>query len=315
MTPETDTLTDFGAMLASLARGRAEDFLHLLTAYAEPVQIADTRATLRTHFVTADANGAPAIELLSQAVAAAALDFSIPRSRIEKANQVYEETKSADQLMRLSQQARELFIDLNGTGEGGELLLFLLMERVLKLPQLIAKMSLKTNSNMHVHGSDGVHGRLDQDGILDLFWGESKLYKDASAAFADCFESIGPFLGANADTRKRDLLLLRDQLNVTDEELATTLLQYFEPTNPKALDVRWNGVCLVGFDYASYPDIKKAGVEQIAQVGKALESWKSMISGRVTKHTLTEVNLDVFCIPFPDVDAFRSAIRKQLGIK
>lgn len=303
----------FVEMLDSLVRGDPNEFLHLLTAYDVPVPLQGSAATVRTHFLAADANGSPAVELLATAMARAAMDFCIPRSRVEQALKHLRETGSTSHFSRLEQQARELFVAGDETGEGGELLLFLLMEQVLELPQLLAKMSLKTNSNVHVHGSDGVHAKLADDGVLDLYWGESKLYKSSSAAFTDCFESIAPFLGVEGDTRRRDLLLIRDNLNVQQEDLAAHLLQYFDETSPKALQVRWNGVCLVGFDYSTYPDIKKLADEQAVIIAKAAEQWQKAILDRLEKNGLLTVNIDVFCIPFPDVDAMRKMVRKKLG--
>lgn len=176
-------------------------------------------------------------------------------------------------------------------------------------------MSLKTNSNVHVHGSDGVHAKLGDDGVLDLYWGESKLYKSSSDAFTDCFDSIGPFLGADGDTRRRDLLLVRENLNVQQDDLAAHLLQFFDETNSKSLQVRWNGVCLVGFDYSgSYPDMKKLAAEESTKIAQATKRWQKSISDRLDKNKLLEVNIDVFCIPFPDVDALRKMVRKKLGV-
>lgn len=304
----------YSEMLASLVRGDPNEFLHLLTPHDIPVQLEGSTATVRTHFVTADANGHPAVELLGTAMARAAMDFCIPRSRIEQALKHLQETGSTSQFSRLEQEARELFVDGDGTGEGGELLLFLLIEQVLKLPQLLAKMTLKTNSNVHVHGSDGVHAKLGDDGVLDLYWGESKLYKSSSDAFTDCFTSIGPFLGADGDARRRDLLLVRENLNVQQDDLAAYLVQYFDETNSKALQVRWNGVCLIGFDYPTYPDIKKLANDQAFEITKAAERWQKAILDRLEKNALLEVNIDVFCIPFPDVDAMRKIVRKKLGV-
>ena len=309
---ETD---DFARILGGLVRGEPNDFMHLMKEYESPFALDGTRTVVRTHFVAVDAGGTPAVDLLSSAMARAAMDFTIPRSRIDEAFRSFSETGSASHFSRLEQQARELFVEADGTGEGGELLLFLLMERLLGLPQLLAKMSLKTNSNVHVHGSDGVHARLGEDGVLDVYWGESKLYKSSSDAFADCFSSIAPFLEpAGADTRRRDLLLVRENLNVQHAELANRLIQYFDDSNPMALKLRWNGVCLIGFDYSSYEDLHSSAAEQVDDVAKAVQRWKKSIDYRVGKHSLTEIGIDVFCIPFPDVDALRKAVRKKLGV-
>ncbi|MFD2157205.1 DUF1837 domain-containing protein [Rhodococcus jostii] len=304
----------FAGILGGLVRGDPNEFLHLLVAYDVPMPLEGTTATVRTHFLAADANGNPAVELLGTAMARAAMDFCIPRSRIEQALKHLRETGSTSHFSRLEQQARELFVDGDGTGEGGELLLFLLMEQVLELPQLLAKMSLKTNSNVHVHGSDGVHAKLGDDGVLDLYWGESKLYKSSSDAFTDCFESIGPFLGADGEARRRDLLLVRDNLNIEQSDLAVHLLQYFDETNPKALQVRWNGVCLIGFDHSIYPDMKKIADVQSAEIAKAVKRWHKAILDRIKLNSLLKVNIDVFCIPFPDVDTLRKMVRKKLGV-
>jgi len=304
----------FADMLNSLVRGDPNDFLHLLTAYDVPVPLEGSSATVRTHFLATDANGSPAVELLGTAMARAAMDFCIPRSRIEHALKHLQATGSASHFSRLEQQARELFVEGDGTGEGGELLLFLLMEQVLKVPQILAKMSLKTNSNVHVHGSDGVHAKLGDDGVLDLYWGESKLYQSSSDAFTDCFDSIGPFLGADGDTRRRDLLLVRESLNVQQDDLAAHLVQYFDETSAKALELRWNGVCLVGFDYSEYPDVKKLAAAESAKIRHAMKRWQNSIFKRLEKNSLLAVNIDVFCIPFPDVDALRKMVRKKLGV-
>lgn len=314
MTVSSVAEDSFTELFRDLIRGDPNEFLHLLTAYDVPIELEGAATTVRTHFLAVDANGHPAVDLLGTAMARAAMDFCIPRSRILQAHKHFQDTGSASQFSRLEQQARELFVDGDGTGEGGELLLFLLMERVLKLPQLLAKMSLKTNSNVHVHGSDGVHARLGEDGVLDLYWGESKLYKSSSDAFTECFSSIGPFLGSEGDTRRRDLLLVRENLNIQHSALAAHVLQYLDETNPKSLQVRWNGACLVGFDYSSYPDINKLVTEQAETVSQATQRWHTSIRDRLEKNQLLDVNIDVFCIPVPDVDHLRKTVRSKLGV-
>jgi hypothetical protein len=304
----------FSEALAALARGDRADISHLLTSYEQPVELHGTKATLRTHFVASDANGEPAIEHLAKAMAFAAMEFCIPRARLDQAAGKFHETGSPSDFARLEAQARQLFVKADGTGEGGELLLFLLMERVLKLPQLLAKMALKTNSNVHVHGSDGVHARLGPDGVLELSWGESKLYKSSSNAIADCFKSIAPFLVGSGEARTRDLLLVRDHLNVNDEELAAHLLQYFDETSPKALAVRWNGVCLIGFDYPVYPDLDKMAEREAEVIAQQALTWQESVSKHLENLSLVHVGIDVFCIPFPSVDALRKSVRKNLGL-
>lgn len=229
--------------------------------------------------------------------------------------QSYASSGSTAALVALDTQARELFVKSEKAGEGGELLLFLLMERLLGFPQLLSKMSLKTNTQVHVHGSDGIHAALNGDGVLDVYWGESKIYRDSSVAFTDCFASIAPFLSADGDERRRrDLLLVRDHLNVSEAELAAHLLRYFDDDDPHRLQVRWNGVCLVGFDYASYPNLATISEIQAAELRSAVGRWQAAIGDRLKQSDLLEVSIDVFCVPVPNVAALRSTVLKKLGV-
>jgi hypothetical protein len=47
-------------------------------------------------------------------------------------------------------------------------------------------MDLKTDTRLHYHGADGVYAGVTPEGLLKLYWGESKIYKDAGAAIRDC---------------------------------------------------------------------------------------------------------------------------------
>ena len=299
-----------------LARGTGNSIIDFLPAFQAAVSIPETSTVVRTHFLAHDANGAPASELLAGAMASATMDFCIPRSKIERAHAEYEKTNSTAAIVGLHEQARNLFVKSESSGEGGELLLFLLMERVLQRPQLISKMALKTNTEVHVHGSDGIHASLANDGVLDVYWGESKLYKSSSEAFKDCFESIAPYLRPDGDARRRqDLLLVRDHLNVTQIELATHLLEYFDETNPKTLKVRWNGVCLVGFDHDKYPDISDLDETKQQEISRAVGRWHKTVGNRVKEFEVVGVNIDLFCIPMPDVADLRARVLSRMGAK
>lgn len=300
----------------ALARGEDEALLAFLPPYDEAVLVPGTSTTVRTHFVAHDINGAPAIDHLAGTMAGAVLDFCIPRAKTEKANAEYRETGSTSSLVELMEQARDLFVKSEKAGEGGELLLFILMERLLHRPQLLSKMALKTNTQVHVHGSDGIHAALADDGVLDVYWGESKLYASSSDAFRDCFESIAPYLSPDGESRRRrDLLLVRDHLNVNEARLAAHLLEYFDDSNPKTLQVRWNGVCLVGFDYSNYPNIAVLTDADRAAVSSAIGRWHKTVRSRVEQSEVISVGIDLFCIPMPNVATLRARVLERMGVK
>jgi len=57
------------------------------------------------------------------------------------------------------------------------------------------QMDLKTNSQMHVHGADGLHVGVDTEAKrLVLYWGESKIYANATDAIRKCLSSLAPML-------------------------------------------------------------------------------------------------------------------------
>lgn len=306
---------DIGHALASLARGEEDDLLEFIPRFDEVVDLDGLRSRVSTHFIAHDANSVPAVDMLARSMARAAVDFCVPRDKIRSAQDELTRTGSSSAFVDLSAQARELFVSAETSGEGGELLLFLLMERLMKLPQILSKMSLKTSSQMHVHGSDGVHARLGDDGILDVFWGESKLYASSSSAFKECIESIAPFLAAADDERKRDLLLIRDHLNVDQQQVAAHLIEYFDPSSAKRLKLRWNGVCLIGFDKDSYPNVSVLADKQREELRTAITRWNASIGARIIEHELQEVNIDVFCLPVPSVKELRASVLKALGAK
>jgi hypothetical protein len=122
--------------LQEAARGRAstvEAFLH----HVEPPRpVGTTLATCRTHFVVCGPDGVPRVNELTNRLAAEVVDFCIPRARIEEAAQAYRESGSTLSFGRLQEEARSLFTSLAKSGEGGELLLYVLLETVLGVPQV-----------------------------------------------------------------------------------------------------------------------------------------------------------------------------------
>jgi len=45
---------------------------------------------------------------------------------------------------------------------------------------------------MHYHGAGGVYASVTPEGMFKLYWGESKIYKDAATAIKDCLASVAP---------------------------------------------------------------------------------------------------------------------------
>jgi len=173
---------------------------------------------------------------------------------------------------------------------------------------------------MHFHGVDGIHGAVDSNtGDLALYWGESKLHKSMAGAVGECFKSIAPFLladGGSQTRERRDLELLRDNIDLNDDKLEAAFRKYLDPDDPDHLKLQYRGVCLVGFDLADYADPlcphDKQAITREAM--EALKSWRDKVDEHVRLEKLDSVVIETFCIPFPSVEEFRQAFLKEMEL-
>lgn len=311
--------TGLAEVLIRLARGGPAELAALLHDVELHTTVNGTQVICHCHSLKVDAAGRPRVEELAQAVAEYATDFAIPRSAIARAMQQSMISGSPGPTNRLYDEARSLFTDIENSGEGGELLLFAIAERVLRLPQLMCKMNLKTNTRMHVHGADGVHGTVDPDsGRLALYWGESKIYGDATTAIRDCLASIAPMLleiGPHGQST-RDLQLLDRAIDLNDDSLEEALRKYLDPRDPAFLELEIRGLCLVGFDCTAYEGQMSGAAQQaiVDAIASLLPSWKASIARRIREETLQNFAMHFICVPFPSADDFRVQMRIALGI-
>lgn len=274
---------------------------------------------IHCHCLTVDANGRVQPHRLAEFMRNAVADYAIPRAQISKAKERDSKFNSTEAVTALVEQARKSFTDLAKTGEGGEMLLFLLAERFLKLPQILCKMDLKTDSRMHYHGADGVYAGVTDDGILKLYWGESKLYNDAGAAIRACLDSLAPFLiepDHEDAERERDLVLLADKADLSNPELTEALKRFFDKSSTQSKRVKYCGVALVGFDAGFYPaDHVKAVAQELENAAReGLEGWRGLIGQRLSAEKLDQTEIELFCLPLPSADGFRSAFLKAMGV-
>ncbi len=250
----------------------------------------------------------------------AAVDYAIPRSKVAHAKARDNKFNSTEAVAELFAQAKRTFTDLAKSGEGGEMLLFLLAERFLKMPQILCKMDLKTDTRMHYHGADGVYAGVTPEGILKLYWGESKIYGNANAAIRDCLKSLAPFLielEHDEAERERDLVLLSDKADLSNPALTDALKNYFDRSSVMSKRVQYCGVALVGFDASFYPksDVKAVADEIVEASRTELASWIKNIGKQLKLEKLEQMEIEFFCIPLPSAKSFRAAFLKAMGGK
>jgi hypothetical protein len=309
------TATDLAAALT----GDPEALDVHLSLVERDVAIDGHSIKIHCHCLTVDGNGRVQPRRLAEFMRHAVANYAISRSRLTEAKARDEKYNSTEAVAALVDQARRSFTDLTTTGEGGEMLLFLLTERFLKLPQILCKMDLKTDARMHYHGADGVYAGVTDTGVLKLYWGESKIYKDVGSAIRECLASLAPFLVEpehEEAERERDLILLSDKADLSNPDLTDALRRYFDRNSVMSKRVQYCGVALVGFDAECYPaDDAKAVADEIAEGARsALGKWKTNIGERLTVEKLSRFEIEFFCLPLPSAEGFRSAFLKAMGL-
>ena len=305
-------------LLAALKGDPSSLDVHLILANRDIV-INGYSTRVHCHCLTVDANGRVQVGQLAEFMRRSAVDYAIPRARIEEAKARDTKFNSTEAVSALVDQARALFTDLKQTGEGGELLLFLLAERFLKLPQILCKMDLKTDSRMHYHGADGVYAGITPDHILKLYWGESKIYKNVGDAIRSCIASLAPFLTEDDDenaTRSRDLFLLSDKADLRNAEVSAAIRRYFDRDLPSSRRVEYCGIALVGFDASFYTAQNGKLDGQLVSTAaiSALNDWCKLIGSHLKSHNLNSFEIQFLCLPLPSADDFRDRFLKAMGI-
>jgi len=209
---------------------------------------------------------------------------------------------------RLHREAKSLLRRFKTSGESGEILLYFLIETVLKAPQLVAKMDLKTNPKMELHGSDGLHFKWNEtDELLDVYFGEAKLERELSVAIDHALSSISRFHEEKLD--QHELSLVTGHFKWADEKLRTEVLKYLDRHDP-GLDCRYNHACLIGWSWEKYNQLNTekrldfiGGFEAIykARAAKVADLINEKFKGFKLRH----LRFEVFILPFDSVQSFR----------
>lgn len=297
---------DLENALAALVRGNLQQFDSCLVLHGAPALIGGTKAKFRCHFVRSDASDRPRVKALANQLALEVLFYCVPRGDIVRM-QAMSPTDQIRESVRLSKEAARLWTKSQpNSGEGGELLLYAMLEQGLGVPQILSKMSLKTNTNMQIHGTDGVHAKIVADGTLALYWGEAKIYAKLSDALANCFTSITPYLlGASTE---QDTWLIRHYADLGDPTLTSRVLEYFDHDSPKSAEVEVRGACLVGFSHDDYPNLPKKQAEMQDLLDNSVTEWQNKVQSRIIANNVTAYEIEIFFLPIPSAEDFRSAV-------
>ena len=296
-------------ILDNIGRGKSDSLSSYLKTVECAILLEETRTKFYVHTIALNANGQIRLDDFIEFISHHVIAYVIPRSRIEEAKKKDEEESLHTHIMRLGSDAKKLFTPLKKTGEGGEMLLFVLGEILLRLPQLFCKMSVKTSGGVHYHGADGIHVGFSDDKNLELYWGESKFHKTFDSALKDCLNSISPILNRENDADHEDLLLLQTHLDLNNPDHTKAIKLILDKNNADFNKVKYCGICLIGFNEAVYT---KGITEE--QIKNLCSSWKEKISKAIKGKILDKFDIHFFCLPVVCVDDFRKKFLEKMGV-
>lgn len=252
-------------------------------------------------------------------------EYCIPRVEREIARKKLNDTGEFRHVVSLHEKAVGLFISAKTqqktAGEPGELILFCILEGLLSAPQAVSKMNLKTNTEMPVFGSDGIHVLWNSERqSVELVWGESKVYQSLPNALDKICISIKEFTeGKTPDGkpgRERDIDLLRDHGNFPEGDLKTHLVNLLDPFKEESNSYIESFACLACFDYEFLNGEKKDEIEKefLNKYIERIDEAFTLFEAKVETNKISHLKFIFFLLPFDTVEEFRTTFFKKLGV-
>lgn len=269
--------------------------------------------------------GSPDIDSFVEHIYGALVPFCLPRGEVRRVLSRARADGDYRSIIRLGDRARDLFVRTRGAqtngGEAGELMLFLMLEQILRAPLLVSKMNLKTNSNMNVHGRDGIHVRWDKTlDTLVLHLGESKLHEDFASGIDDAIDSILEYQ-TELRLRRREIALINGHMDLTGLPPAaeSQLRDMLHPYSGRPVSLPTVHTCLIGFEYPAYSAVAHVSPAEIEeafrkQYTKRADKIREQVCRKVGDRLPPPARLSIFVFPFPDLQAFRLTFAQRLGM-
>lgn len=303
-----------------------EDYVSLAVASIPPS--APQSALMHVRFKENLGNSLALADFLCQQ----ALNYALSRKRRLEVLKRMQEAQGADisSMGSILTAVRDAFIEFHKehpsrASEVGEVLAYCIAVSQLGAAQVAAKMSLKTSSNMPVHGLDGLHAKVE-NGCLYLYFLESKLSQSANNGVAEYAESVAGF-GSNTKQYLLEYALARhlsnlDSLEGKERELA---IQAFDPMGaPIAVARRERSVGVILYKDGLFGKSSPVADDQPADFhehefadaySKLLAHHQDAALKHLKKHSVDPNMCRVYFVAVPDVDELRELFYSRLGFK
>jgi hypothetical protein len=251
------------------------------------------------------------------------IPFCLPRAEIREAQVELSKGDhiSAGRIMtQLSDKARALFIKAkkgsHRSGEAGEIVLYMLSEWLLEAPQIVSKMYLKTNNQMPVYGTDGIHAKYDnKTKRLHLYWGESKAHVKITTALSDALDSVKEFILDGHDKREIEIVTAYSDLNSLDKASKDAFLRYLDPYAEESNERMVTHSCLLISEFSLPKGTNPTDAEELfkKQIQVTVESFIAQIKEKVADKGLDPQRFEFFLLTVPSVQEFRDKFQEKIG--
>lgn len=208
-------------------------------------------------------------------------------------------------------------------GKYGELILFLLVESILKTPMIAHKLPILTNTNDQQKGGDGLFIGHYQ-GNSALLIGESKIWKSCSSAIDDCLDSMNRFHGEVSSTHKlsHELNVAKNTINenLSKEDL-DFILESLDPSSDQFKNNIMVHPALIIYDEPEIQQIEKRCLNKNdgefimnVHMKSKINSLFSSISDKmsVSHPEIKPYYIDFFFIPMSSVKLFRRVLYYEM---
>jgi len=272
---------------------------------------------LHFKYLKFDPNGNPKIDLLVNTLLNYATHYCFSSQKRNIEDDEFEKNKLMNEAKKLFRKWKDEDITDDNqpkSGEVGEMILWLLMEVVLKAPQIVAKMDLKTNPKLEVFGSDGIHLDITEEDILNIYFGEAKFYNDIYGALDSAFQSIEDFHKNSMSSHELNLVTTHYKyLNHNQQDK----IYKFIIGEIKADEVKISHACLIGYDWDEYKKLdgeeRKKFIKNFTTVyQEETKRLTKLIQTRFDKFSKKEFAFEVFFLPFKSVQELRTAFNEIL---
>lgn len=269
----------------------------------------------------------PQLQLLAELLTDLLVDYALPLTKRRRANLASAASSSGGSMAaqaRLVREAKQLLLKFaedhkSRYGELGELLSYAIAVHYMGAAQVGSKMALKTNSNMPVHGVDGLHVRANEDGTITFFVLESKIVPNATDASREMIESIFDY---QADRTKllNELRLVNDMSNLDALEGAQRdeAKSYFDAysitgNHRKRRDIHLGSLVFsedaykekLAYDPKADYDAHEKHIESLYKAKH--QRFRDNLARQAKAKNVNLAKCEVFLIAVPDVDELKRA--------